>query len=244
MTELDKDTAESVARVYKTIQDHESDSDHTQTLNNALDRLWEIYGEKLDVNGDSVTVKDVERTFTFSEEYAPDRSEREKYRENNDGRHPNTVFSYTLDFVDHNERYTNGCLPSARDWDVTYVRNGDVIEERTYNHDDEIPTDPTINGIRHECERTKRRDGEVTVYVSKDPVRDDVDIIINAVGDDFINVDGHDGPNVKSGSNAIDKLADKFDWGSWGDTNIVLTETPEKVYNYLDDQGWVYEKPE
>lgn len=151
------------------------------------------------MNADNVCEEDVKITFEFLEENAPSREEQMNYRANNyrEG-HPDSILSYIFEFVDLGSRYINRCLPSFRDWGVTYICNGEVIEERVYDYDDEIPTSPIIDGVRYECKRTNRGDGDVEVFISKDPIRKDVDIVINAKGNDFINLETHDGQTSKT----------------------------------------------
>lgn len=244
MAKVDYDTALSVARTFHTIKEDQSDHDHVGTIEDALETLWDLHGRKpiSDIDTDKLDDDDVETTFEFLEDYAPTRNQMNKYRSNNDERHPERSLNYVADFVDTEERYVNGCLPSVRDWDVEYVRDGDVIEERTYKHDDEIPTDPVINGVRHECDRTKRGDGEVKVYVSKDPIRNDVDIVINAEGSDFINLEAHNGPNVPNNTKPIEELGEEFNWGMLGETEIIIREDPQDVIDYISSKGWEYDR--
>jgi len=243
MDEPSSDTVRSVARVFNRILEEEEDSDHVSTVENALDRLWDISESVEDVDPSNTDEDDVEATFEFIEEFAPTRNEMTSYRANNNGdSHPDATFNYITDFVDRAERYVNGCLPSFRDWEVEYIRDGEVVEKRTYDHDDEIPTEPIINGVRHECERTKRGDSEVTVYVSEHPVRDDVDIVINSTGDDFINLESHNGPNISNPEEPIEVLSEEFNWGMLGDTEIILKEDPNDVLTFIEDNGWTFER--
>lgn len=243
MKDPDSDTVESVARVFSRILEEEVDSDHIRTVEDALDRLWVLHGEVEDVDPSKVDSDDVEATFEFFEDFSPSRSEMNSYKANNDGnRHPNRVFNYMTDFVDTAERYVNGCLPSARDWEVEYVRDGKVIEERVYDHDDEIPTEPVIDGVRHECDQTERGDGEVTVFVSEHPVRNDVDLVINAEGDDFINIESHEGPNISNPEEPIEILSREFNWGMLGDEKIIVRDDPSNVVEFIKKRGWSFER--
>ncbi len=242
MTEVSKKTVESVVRVFNTIKENEGDSDHISMIDSALDCLWELYGEKVETNTDNVTEEDVNITVNFLEEYAPSRSEMMSYRANNNGdRHPNRALESMVETVDLSARYANRCLPSYREWNVEYICDGEVIEERTYDYDDEIPTDPVIDGVRYECDSTKRGDGDVVVYVSKNPIREDVDIVINAEGDDFINMESHDGPNVPNDEYPINVLSEKFDWGMLGPTKIIIQDKPDNVIEFMNSKGWEYE---
>lgn len=241
--DLNKETVESVARVFNTIKENEGDSDHISIINAALERLWVVYDKpSINVNTNNVTKEDVKSTVDFLNEYAPSQNEMYKYRANNDGeRHPNQAFNRMIDTVDLSSRYANRCLPSYRDWNVEYINNGEIIEKRVYDYDDEIPTKPTIDGVRYKCDSTKRGDGDVTVYVSKHPIREDIDIVINAEGDDFINLESHDGPNVKNDKEPIKTLGSEFNWGMLGETKIIINDKPENVIEFIDAQGWEYE---
>lgn len=245
MTPPDTETLESAALVFNRLVESQADSDHVSIIESALERLYDGYSITPDaLPNRSVTENDVARTAAFIDEVAPSRDERGQYKANNDGdRHPDRAFSHIDDFVDTEARYVNGCLPSYREWSVDYVRDGTTIESRTYDHDDEIPSDPTINGVRHECERTERGDGHVTVYVSEHPVRDDVDVVINTEGDDYINLEGHNGPNVTDEEEPISILGSEFDWGMLGPTEAVLNEDPSDVIAFMDQQGWTYRRP-
>jgi hypothetical protein len=243
MPSVDSSTVESVARVFTKIKQEEVDSDHIRTVTDALDTLWDMNnGNVIDVSSNNVTKEDVETTFEFLDQFAPSKDEIRNYREkHNRNRHPKCDLNYMIEFVDNAERYINGCLPSVRDWNVEYILDGNVIEERVYDYDDEIPTEPVINGTRYSCDRTDRGDGEVTVYVSKNPIRDDVDIVINAEGDDFINLEVQDGPNIDDSEVAIDEISEEFNWGMLGKTDIVITDSPNDVITYIDNKGWEYE---
>jgi len=243
MDEIDKDTVISMARVFNTIKNNEADSDHVDIVNSALDKIWEGYeGDIINVNADNVCEKDVKITFEFLEKNSPSREEQMNYRANNDGeRHPDRILSHIFEFVDLGSRYVNGCLPSFRDWEVTYICNGEVIEERVYDYDDEIPTSPIIDGVRYECKRTNRGNGDVEVFISKNPIREDVDIVINAKGNDFINLETHDGPNIQDRNVPINVLSDKFNWGMLGDTEIIINGNPDEVINFIESKGWEYE---
>lgn len=224
MSSIDSDLAESVGRVLHRVREEEADSDHLRTIDAALDRLWDMHGTPLTVNTDELDSTDVEKTFNFID----NSSEKD--------------FEYVFGFIDREERYVNGCLPSFRDWHVEYVHEGTVIEERVYNHDDEIPTQPEINGMRYECDRTNRGDGEVVVYVSEHPVRKDVDLVINAEGDDFINLESHDGPNISNPEEPIEILSQEFDWGMLGDEKIIVKDEPANVVEFIEDKGWEFDR--
>ncbi len=242
MTEIDKKTITSVVRVLNTLKENEGDSDHISMINSALERLWELYGDEVDVNTDNLTKEDVKTTVNFLEEHAPSRREMMSYRANNNGdRHPNRTLEYMSETVDLSARYANRCLPSYRNWNVEYICDGEVIEERTYDYDDEIPTEPVIDDVRYECDSTKRGNGEVVVYVSKHPIREDVDIVINAEGDDFINIESHNGPNVPNDTYPIDILSDEFDWGMLGPTKIIINDKPDNIIKFIESKNWKYE---
>jgi hypothetical protein len=241
MDKLDEKTVRSVASVFELIRQEETDSDHISTAEVALERLWVIWGEELDVQPHTVDSNDVENTVEFLDKFAPTREESMDYKRNNNGNNdPDRMFRYIETFVDTECRYVNGYLPSYRDWDVDYVRDGQVVESRTYEHDDEIPTEPDINGVRHTCDRTERGDGHVRIYVSKEPILQDVDILIRAEGDDFINIEAQDGPNINSRESAITTLSNEFDWGMLGDTEIIVRDNPEEVTDYMNSLGWSY----
>lgn len=241
MVEFNTETVKSVARVITKIKENEGDSDHISILNSTLDRLWDLYGEEVSTETDDVKSKDVEVTINFLNEYAPSRNERGKYLANNQERHPDRVFAHAIDFVDNESRYLNGCLPSFRDWGVEYIHNGEVIETRKYEYDDEIPLEPVIDDVRYECESTDRSSNIVKVYVSKNPLREDVDIVIHAEGDDFINMEAHDGPNVKNEKAPISMLSNEFNWGMLGEKKIIINENPEDVVEFIESKGWEYE---
>lgn len=244
MSEIETETAESVARVLSTVLENEGDSDHERTLLDALDRLWELHGTPMNVDTDNLSEEDVEVTFNFIEDYAPSDDELGRYRRNNDGSHPDRVFEYAFTFVDTEARYVNGCLPSFRDWTVEYLdSNENVLETRSYDHDDEIPTEPVIDGTRYECAHTIRgNDGDVQVYVSPNPVRTDVDVVVRAMGDDYVNIEAHNGPNVSSNKEPTTTLEQNFDWGMLGETEIIVNGDPDDVMEFMqDEQGWVVE---
>lgn len=220
MSSVNYDLAESVGKVLHRIKEKESDSDHVHIISSALDRLWEMHGTRIDVNTEDLNSEDVKKAFNFMKE-SSDRD-----------------FEHALEFVDLEERYSNGCLPSFRDWHVEYVNNGEVIEERTYDHDDEIPIEPEIDGIRYECDRTKRGSGEVVVYVSENPVRDDVDLVIKAEGDDFINIESH-----CSNKDPIEILSQEFKWGMLGDDKIIVkNDDPSNVVEFIEEKGWEFDR--
>lgn len=224
MNSVDSDTAASVAKVLQRVRQKEADSDHLRTLDSALDRLWELHGTPMSVDEDDVDSDDVETAFNFLND--------------ND----ESTLEYAFGFVDREARYVNGCLPSFRDWHVEYVHEGDVIEERVYDHDDEIPTQPEIDGLRYECDWTERGSGEVIVHVTEHPVRNDVDLVINAEGDDFINLESHNGPNISNPEEPIKILSEEFDWGMLGDEKIIVKDNPSNVVDFIEEKGWEFDR--
>lgn len=224
MDSVDPDIVKSTAKVLQYVRDIESDSDHLQGLNHALDQLWDLHGSQLDVDTGKPNSEDVKRAFNLIED-------------NRDSKLGNA-----FRFVDRESRYVNGCLPSFRDWHVEYVHEGDVIEERVYDHEDEIPTQPEIDGLRYECDWTERGSGEVVVHVTEHPVRNDVDLVINAEGDDFINLESHNGPNISNPEEPIEILSQEFDWGMLGDEKIIVKDDPSDVVEFIEHKGWEFDR--
>ena len=169
MTKPDKSTVKSVARVFNKIKNNEHDSDHVSMMNSAINRLWVLYdNDMIDVDPNDVDKQDVQKTVDFLDKYAPSRKEMYSYKANNNGeRHPNRMLNHMFEFVDLESRYFNGCLPSYRNWTVEYIYEGEVIDKRSYDYDDEIPRNPTINDIRYEHKSHNYKDSDVTITVSK-----------------------------------------------------------------------------
>lgn len=240
--DLDREAVESTMAAIDACYEAESDSDHESALMEARGRLADLYDGWFGPIPEP-DEEDVRRALDLLEELNPSEEERDEYLEENGERHPDRCFGWAFDFVDNAARYVNGVLPDPRDWNVRYEQDGEIIEERVYDHDDEIPINPVIDGTRYESVRTKRGNGEVVVQVEEDPLREDIHIVVNATGDrkDFVNLSAHPGPDGSDPQSIVNELCDQFEWGMKGETDAILREKPEVVYDYLTESGYEYE---
>ncbi|MFB6232876.1 MAG: hypothetical protein ABEH61_01320 [Haloarculaceae archaeon] len=240
---IERDTVASVVAVLTRVKESEADPGHEEILSNAISRVWERYdGERFEVSPDAVTRGDVATAYAFLDEHSPTREEAQQYRIEHREPHPNRKLAHGLDFVDAASRYDNGCLPSVRTWTATYIHDGTVIAERTYDREDAIKLNPVIDDVRYRASGTERA-GDRTVKVSlvESPFRTDIDVYIHQHTNGTVTVEGHDGPNVADETGAVSALGREFDQERRDDTEIVVSEDLDDVVAFIDQQGWEYD---
>lgn len=240
---IERDTVASVVAVLTQVREAETEPGHTEILSNAISRVWEVYdGDRFDVTPDAITRSDVATAYAFLDEHSPTRQEAQQYRTEHGEPHPNRKLAHGLDFVDAASRYDNGCLPSVRTWTATYIHDGSVIAERTYDREDAIKLNPVIDDVRYRATATERKaDRTVRVSLVESPFRTDIDVYIHSHTDETVTVAGHNGPNVADETQPVSALGREFDQERRDDTEVVVTEDLEDVVGFIEAQGWEYE---
>lgn len=170
--EFNNDQIKSTLSVLDEVLEHESDGDHRSTLVQAKTHLVELWGKELQSGSGRVDETDVQHALDVLGRLDVSDEERENYRDEHDGeRHPNRIFGYALEFVDNSAKYVNGPLPEPRTWRVEYKtsRVEPPLETREHDYNDEIETEPIIDGIEYSFVRryTNSDEAVVTIYVEK-----------------------------------------------------------------------------
>jgi hypothetical protein len=240
---IERDTVRAVVAVLTRVKESETDPGHTEILSNAVSRVWELYdGDRFDVTPEAVTRSDVATAHTFLDEHSPTREEAQQYRTEHGEPHPNRKLAHGLDFVDTASRFDTGCLPSFRRWTATYVHDGSVIAERTYDREDAIKLNPVIDDVRYRATATERKtDGTIRVTLDERPFRTDIDVYIHNHTDETVTVAGHNGPNVADETQAISELGAEFDHEARRDTELTVTEDVDDVVKFVEAEGWEYD---
>lgn len=228
------------------IKQHEDDIDHIQTLTDAIDTVWGLWNadnSRITPTPDSVTSNDVQTAYEFLTEISPSHNESSQHHRETGERHPHETLRFAAeDFIDTEARYTNGCLPSFRTWDVTYHHDDNVIANRTYEHDDAIESDPVIDGVRYATkQRTYNDTGAVDVYLEEDRLRTDIAVLVTAAREHRVKIQGHNGPNVQDETHAVTVLTSKFEWGMNSDTEAIIKTDLESLLEFITHKGWEYD---
>jgi len=164
MRDLDRESVAAIGRVVRELSESESDSDHVSTIIGGWSRLVELSGHVVWPEAPP-SEHDVQIALDLLDELDPSETEQDQYRDDTGRRHPDRYFGWLREFVDTDARYVNGSLPEPRTWTVVYRHDGDMLETRTYQHDDEIPLSPEIDDSEYESTRVSREEGRVVVRV-------------------------------------------------------------------------------
>lgn len=170
ISKCSEDEILAVGRVLRTLSEHETDGSHVDTLVGAWERMIELYGDVVWPDDADPTMGDVQTAFDVLSANSPTESEKGWYKEQHDRRHPDRVFGWALEFVDNEAKYVNGVLPEPRTHRVVYKDKGtrEELDTREYDHADEIPTRPTIDGTEYTFgRRTTTDDGDTLIYVTE-----------------------------------------------------------------------------
>jgi len=166
MRDLDRESVAAIGRVVRALSESESDSDHLSTIIGGWSRLVELSSHVVWPE-DPPSEDDVQTALDVLEDLDPSETEQDQYRDDTGRRHPDRYFGWLREFVDTDARYVNGSLPEPRTWTAVYEKDGDTLETRTYQHDDEIPLSVEIDGSEYESTRVSRREGRVVVVVEE-----------------------------------------------------------------------------
>ncbi|TQQ82894.1 hypothetical protein EGH24_05505 [Halonotius terrestris] len=240
---IEREDLTSFIAVLTRLKQSETAPDQKEILSNAIGRVWDCYdGERFEVSRDEITSDDVETTYRFLEKHGPTREDAQAYREEHKKPHPNRILRHALDFVDAAARYRHGCLPSFRTWTATYIHDGSVIAERTYDYEDSIKLHPVIDDVRYKSTATERdADGTVRVYVSESPFRTDIDVFVHGHTDHTVTVTGHNGPNVATEADPVSTVGAEFKGKTADATEVIVAEDVDSVVAFVEQQGWEYE---
>lgn len=162
MTDLTTPEPAAILGVLDELHNIERDLDHQATIESARTAVDELVDGDITPRGE-ISEETVRTAAEALERLAPSQEELREY----DGLHPDRIYSHALEFLDHHARYVNGELPSYREWTAEYYLDGEHIHTAHFDHDDEVETDPVIDGTSYKRSTVVRGDGMVKVELEE-----------------------------------------------------------------------------